>query len=69
MREQKYSRNITLKARNIETIEGYMNKSRRNFSQTINIIIEQWDRFSIEMLRMQRTEKVKGLTEAKVIKE
>lgn len=71
----KYSKNVTLKASNIETIEGFMNKTKQNFSATLNIIIEQWDKITLEMQKvareqeqLQHLKKIDTIKKAKVIK-
>lgn len=53
-REPAFGKNISLKASNIEIIQGFMNKTKKNFSQTVNIIIKQWDDYSIFMLKYKR---------------
>ncbi len=72
MREQKFSKNVTLKGKNIDNITDYMYKTRKNFSATLNIIIEQWDMYSIqiEKLKIQsEANQIEQLAKAKVIKE
>ena len=65
----KYSKNVTLKGRNIECIEAFMHKTRKNFSATLNIIIEQWDTLTLEIIKQQRTQAVDNIKQAKVLKE
>ncbi|MCP4555946.1 MAG: hypothetical protein GY836_11030 [Herbaspirillum sp.] len=72
MREQKFSKNVTLKGKNIDNITDYMYKTRKNFSATLNIIIEQWDMYSIqiEKLKIQsEANQIEQLAKAKVLKE
>jgi len=67
-----FGKNVSFKAANIEIIQGFQHKTRKNFSQTLNIIIEQWDKFSIEIQKFQEKLKiekqVKDIKKAKVIK-
>lgn len=58
--EQSFSKNITLKAGNIEVITGFMNKTKKNFSATVNIIIEEWDTFSILMMKLKEEQETKN---------
>jgi len=51
MREQSFSKNVTLKTGNIEIITGFMNKTKKNFSATLNIIIKQWDEISVMLMK------------------
>jgi len=48
-----FGKNVSLKIKNIEIVQGFMHKTRRNFSQTVNIIIEQWDGYSLAMQKIQ----------------
>lgn len=57
--EQSFSKNITLKVGNIEVITGFMNKTKKNFSATVNIIVEEWDRFSIMMMKLKEEQETK----------
>lgn len=72
MKDQKFSKNITLKGKNIENITEYMYKTRKNFSATVNIIIEEWDEYSILIQNLkieQEAKKIEQAAKAKVIKE
>jgi len=73
MREMKFSKNVTLKGQNIQTIQEYMFKTRKNFSATLNIIIEQWDKLSLQLIEIERAQKLKeemdNIKNAKVLKE
>ena len=75
MRQPSFGKNVSLKADNIETITGFMNKTRKQFSATLNIIIEQWDEFSVAMQKLQdeaetqeRTDHFNKIQKAKPIK-
>jgi len=52
-------KNVTLKIENIYTIQNYQYKTRRNFSQTLNIIVEEWDKFSIMIDEIKARQKQK----------
>jgi len=45
-----------------------MNKTRKNFSQTLNIIIEEWDKYSIIIQRIKDENMIKELSKAEMIK-
>ena len=79
-RKPTFGVSVSLKRETIEIINGFMNKTRANFSQTLNIIVEQWDEFSIELQKYQENQKrkkaelqanleIKNLKSAKVIKD
>lgn len=75
MRETYFGKNISMKQTNFLIVQGYMNKTRKNFSQTVNKIIEEWDKFSImiekykrQQLKDQTTEYGNDLKSAKVVK-
>lgn len=67
------SKNVTLKLQNLETIMFFQNKTRKNFSKTLNVIIEQWDEYSIMVQKVQEQreldKEVKNLKNAEVIKQ
>ena len=50
-------KNVTLEIDNIHTVMNYTYKTRRNFSQTLNIIIEEWDKFSILIEKLKQKQK------------
>ena len=68
-REFFVGKNVTLSLKNVEIIRGYMNKTRRNFSKTLNIIIQQWDSISLEIMKIQEKKGIDNVLKAKVIKE
>ena len=53
-----FGKNVSLKIKNIEVVQGFMHKTRRNFSQTMNIIIEQWDNYSVALQKLQEEQDV-----------
>ncbi len=63
--EMRVNRNATFKLGNLETIHAFMYKTRKNFSATLNIIIEQWDDFSCELEKSKREEKQKLETQTR----
>ncbi len=72
MKNQKFSKNITLKGENIETIQDFQYKTHKNFSATINIIVEEWDKYSIivkKILIEKEAKELEAIAKAKVIKE
>ena len=54
-----FGKNVSLKLETVRIIQGFMNKTKKNFSQTVNIMIEQWDEFSIVIQEWKRQENVK----------
>jgi len=76
MRSMKFSKNVTLQGQNIELVQQYMYKTRKNFSATLNIIIGEWDKFSIQIEAIKRAQQeqqdiniLKQAAKAKVVKE
>lgn len=61
-------KNVSLKIENLEVVIGYTNKTRKNFSQTLNIIIEEWDKYSLLIQKIKDQEYLKNLQKAEVIK-
>lgn len=61
-REQCFGKQVSFKAGVIEIINGYMNKTKKNFSATLNIMVEQWDEFSLVVLNLRKEQETqKGL--------
>lgn len=54
MREINVGKNVGLKMSNLIIIQQYSNKTKQNFSKTLNIIIEEWDKLSVELMKMKR---------------
>lgn len=54
-----FGKNVSLKAGNIQVIQGFQHKTKKNFSATLNIIVEQWDKFSIIIAKYQREHETK----------
>ena len=44
-----------------------MNKTKRSFSETINIILEEWNKYGIVMRQYQKQEELKQMEAAKTI--
>lgn len=65
----KVGKNVTLTLQNLENIMLYQHKTRKNFSQTLNIMLGEWDKFSIMIQKMQREQDIENLQKAEVIKE
>ena len=68
-------KNVTLEIETIHIIEGYQHKTRQNFSQTLNEIVKQWDKFSLEIEKYKKQQETKqglkhfdDLKKAKVVK-
>jgi hypothetical protein len=74
--EPRYSKNVTLSKGSIEIIEGYQNRTRSNFSDTLDQIIKDWDKISVQLMRIKRVEaekeaeaKIQELKQAEIVKE
>jgi len=61
-------KNVSLKLKNLGVVAGYQNKTRRNFSRTLNIIIEEWDKFSLELQKLKEKQHLDNVRNAKVLK-
>lgn len=57
-REPSFGKNVSLKAGTIEIISGFMNKTKKNFSETLNIIVRQWDEFSVMFMKMKQDSEI-----------
>ena len=76
MKEISVGKNVGLKMSNLRTIQEYQLKTRKGFSKTLNIIIEEWDKITIEFAKIKYKEedqklnsKIEDYKKAKVIKE
>ena len=61
-------KNVTLTLQNLENIMLYQNKTRKNFSQTLNVMLDQWDEYSLVIQKAQEKQEKIDLKEAEVIK-
>jgi len=64
----KVSKNVTFKMENIDVIEQVMASSRKNFSQSLNIIIDSWARMRSEMTRARIEQQKVNEEEKKCVK-
>lgn len=60
-----FGKNVSLRQENIYTVQGFMNKTKKNFSQTLNIIIEEWDKFSIIVQQIKDKQKQQEIEKEK----
>jgi hypothetical protein len=58
-KEQHYSKNVTLSIDAIEVINGYCNRTKQNFSKTLDIIVKEWDNVSVQLERIKRDKEIK----------
>jgi len=70
-----YGKNVTLTMENIQLITNHMRRTRRNFSQTLNIMLQEWDGVTLQIMKMKREQETKrdlnyleAVSKAKVIK-
>ena len=59
-REICFGKNVSLKASNIQVIQGFQHKTKKNFSATMNLIIEQWDKFSLIIAKYEYDQETKA---------
>jgi len=52
-KDKTFGVSVSLTNKAISTVSGYQNRTKRNFSQTLNIIIDEWDTFSIELMKFK----------------
>lgn len=72
---QHYGKNVTLTLEAIEVVNGYMNRTRKNFSQTLDIIVKEWDNISVQLEKVRKEKELKqnlqyldDISKAKVVK-
>ena len=75
MKEKTFGISLSLTQATIDAVNGYMNKTRQNFSKTLNIIVKEWDEFSIALekykraqLEQQTTTHLNNIKKAQVVK-
>lgn len=61
-------KNITLDLDTIAIVQGYQNKTKQNFSRTVNKIIKEWDEISLYLIKLRAEKKEKDILNAKVVK-
>ena len=67
VRQATYGKSVSLSMQNIDIIEGYQKKTRKNFSQTLNIVLQEWDKFSIMIMRLKQQQQVENMKKAEII--
>lgn len=43
--QKKFGRNVSLSLENINMIDGYMQRTRKGFSATLNLILMEWNKY------------------------
>jgi len=66
--KMKISKNVTLTFNNLENVMLFQDRTHRNFSQTLNIIIEQWEKFRVIIEKLEAQEHLDKMQKAEVIK-
>lgn len=63
MKEKDYTvgKNVTLKNYHVDMIFTYSNRTRKNFSQTLQIILDEWDKLSIIKMKLDAEKEKKQL--------
>ena len=76
MKDIHVGKNCGFKMQNMILVQQYMHKTKRSFSKTLNIILEEWDRYSLEIAKLKRQaenqkmdEYAADIKKAEVIKE
>lgn len=54
--ELSLGKNVSLLQSNIYLIQEYMLKTRKGFSKTLNVILKEWDKYSIEIQKLRDRE-------------
>ena len=67
VKEMSLSKNISFRARNVQLVINHMNKTKRNFSQTLNIILDEWDKFSLIIQKWNEQQHIDNIKQAKII--
>ena len=62
-----FAKNISFKARNINTIQNYMVKTSKNFSQTVNIIIVDWEKYGFIMRQFKKQQELEKFEKEKIV--
>ena len=63
MPEPKFGKNVSLSMKNIEMINDYMQKTRKGFSKTLNLILKEWEKYrDIANYLAEEEEKAVGKT-------
>jgi len=70
------SKTCTLSMEAVEIVRGYQSRTRSNFSDTLDQIIKDWDKISVQLMRIKRVEaekeaeaKIQELKQAEIVKE
>lgn len=77
MGKLKLSKSVTLTMDNVLVIEQMMEKTKQNFSKTLNYVLSDWVKIRTELAKAGRakqneldvSKKIKNIKKAKVIKE
>jgi hypothetical protein len=56
MKELSLGKNVSLLQSNIYLVQEYMSKTRVGFSKTLNIILKEWDKYSLEIQKLRERE-------------
>ena len=75
-----FGKNCSFDIKTLEIVNNYMNRTKKSFSFTLNQIIKEWDKITLEMERIARknfeknvgkyeNELIENYKKAKVIKE
>lgn len=56
LEEECVGKNVSLKLENLILIKNYQNRTNKGFSQTLNKMLEEWDKYSLEILKLKESE-------------
>jgi predicted transcriptional regulator YdeE len=66
-KEMCVGKQVSIDLSNLYIVQGYQNRTRKNFSRTLNEIIKQWDTFSVQINKIQAKLEADELKKAEVI--
>lgn len=56
-KELSLGKNVSLLQSNIYLVQDYMQKTKRGFSKTLNIMLQEWDKYSLEVQKLRDKER------------
>jgi hypothetical protein len=56
-KELSLGKNVSLLQSNIYLVQDYMQKTKRGFSKTLNIMLQEWDKYSLEIQKLRDRER------------
>lgn len=66
---QSFSKNVTLSTKSIDVVTQMQNKTRDNFSKTLDYIIKDWDKATVMIEKMKYEEEERKFRNSRVLNE